>query len=79
MRTICADEARTQLPKLPERVIKGERITITKHGIPVAVLGPSKPMRKTKPEKVIAELRRFQDKRSPDGISLREMIEKGRR
>jgi prevent-host-death family protein len=37
METIGAYEAKTHLPKLLERVIKGERITITKYGVPVAV------------------------------------------
>ncbi|MFP4085845.1 MAG: type II toxin-antitoxin system Phd/YefM family antitoxin, partial [Desulfobacteraceae bacterium] len=38
METVGAYEAKTHLPKLLERVMKGERITITKHGVPVAVL-----------------------------------------
>ena len=38
METVGAYEAKTHLPKLLERVLKGERITITKHGVPVAVL-----------------------------------------
>jgi prevent-host-death family protein len=40
METIGAYEAKTHLPKLLERVAEGERITITKHGVPVAVLEP---------------------------------------
>jgi prevent-host-death family protein len=79
METVGAYEAKTHLPKLLERVIKGERITITKHGIPVAVLQPPESARKAEPKKVIAELRKFRDKRRLNGISLREMIEEGRR
>ena len=79
MNTVGAYEAKTHLPKLLERVMKGERITITKHGIPVAVLQPPEPVRKTEPKKVIAELRKFQNKQRLDGIPLREMIEEGRR
>lgn len=33
-------EAKTQLPRLLERVRKGERITITRHGKPIAELCP---------------------------------------
>jgi len=40
MESIGACEAKTQLSRLLERVAKGERITITKHGVPVAVLQP---------------------------------------
>ncbi|MBW2098933.1 MAG: type II toxin-antitoxin system prevent-host-death family antitoxin [Deltaproteobacteria bacterium] len=54
METVGAYEAKTHLPKLLERVIKGERITITKHGIPVAVLQPPESLRKAEPKRVIA-------------------------
>ncbi len=79
METIGAYEAKTHLPKLLERVIKGERITITKHGVPVAVLPPPLPLRKSEPNTVIAELRKFREKRTLKGLSIRDMIEEGRR
>ena len=79
METIGAYEAKTHLPKLLERVMKGERITITKHGIPVAVLQPPPALRKTEPKKVIAELRKFRENQTLKGLSLRDMIEEGRR
>ena len=79
METVGAYEAKTHLPKLLERVIKGERITITKHGVPVAVLQPPLPLRKTEPRKVIAELRKFRENNTLNGLSIRDMIEKGRR
>ena len=79
METVGAYEAKTHLPKLLERVIKGERITITKHGVPVAVLQPPLSLRKTEPRKVIAELRKFREKHTLKGHSIRDMIEEGRR
>ena len=79
METIGAYEAKTHLPKLLERVIKGERITITKYGVPVAVLQPPESIRRTAPKQVIAELREFRRKHRLDGLSLRDMIEEGRR
>lgn len=79
METIGAYEAKTHLPKLLERVIKGEQITITKHGVPVAVLQPPLPLRKTEVTKVIAELRKFRDSHALKGDSIREMINEGRR
>jgi len=78
METVGAYEAKTHLPKLLERVIKGERIIITKHGVPVAVLQPPLPLRKTEPRKVIAELRKFREKQTLKGLSIRDMIEEGR-
>ena len=79
METIGAYEAKTHLPKLIERVIKGGRITITKHGVPVAVLQPPPHLRKTEPKKVIAQLRKFREKHTLKGPSIRDMIEEGRR
>src|ERR1700719_1163578 len=40
MATVGSFEAKTHLSALLDRVAKGERITITKHGVPVAVLIP---------------------------------------
>jgi len=78
METVGAYEAKTHLPKLLERVIKGERITITKHGVPVAVLQPPESLRKVEPKQVIAELRNFRAKHHLNGLSIHEMIEEGR-
>jgi prevent-host-death family protein len=77
--SVGAYEAKTHLPKLLERVMKGERITITKHGVPVAVLEPPDLGKAVDTKTVIAELRRFRDTHSLGGPSLRDMIEEGRR
>jgi prevent-host-death family protein len=79
METVGAYEAKTHLPKLLERVLKGERITITKHGVPVAVLQPPDPEKKYDTESVIAEIRKLRDKHNLNGLTIREMIEDGRR
>lgn len=79
METVGAYEAKTHLPKLLERVLKGERITITKHGVPVAVLQPPDPYKRVDTQSVIHELQKFRDKHSLGGISIRDMIEEGRR
>ncbi len=79
METVGAYEAKTHLSKLLERVIKGEQITITRHGVPVAILQPPVPLRKSEPRKIIAELRKFREKHTLKGLSIRDMIEEGRR
>ena len=43
MKSVGSYEAKTQSPLLLGRVEKGESITITKHGKPVAVLSPAQP------------------------------------
>ena len=40
MTKVGAYEAKTHLPRLLEKVRRGERITITKHGVSVAMLVP---------------------------------------
>ena len=41
MRNIGAYEAKTHLPRLLDRVARGESLTITRHGHPVARLVPA--------------------------------------
>ncbi len=79
MQTMGAYEAKTHLPKLLERVSKGERITITKHGVPVAVLQPFDPAKSRNTGAVITALRKFREKNTLSGLSIRKMIEEGRR
>ena len=76
---IGAFEAKTQLSRLLDRVRKGERIIITKHGMPVAELVP---IRKTTPASItsaieeLAEIRK-RTKHGPE--TLRHLREEGRR
>ena len=79
MATIGAYEAKTHLPALLERVRKGERITITKHGVPIAVLQPLEGAAAVDPVETIAEIREFRRGKNLDGLSIREMIEEVRR
>lgn len=59
MSEVGAYEAKTNLPRLLKRVAKGERITITKHGVPVAKLVPPHQGRRRPVADVLADLRRF--------------------
>ena len=79
MESIGADEAKTHLPKLLERVARGEKIIITKHGVPVAILQPIDPKQRSEPGQVIEQIKKFRSKNRLDGVSLRELIEEGRR
>ena len=79
MPKVGAYDAKTHLPKLLERVEKGERFVITKHGKPVAELVP---VTKRSPESIRAaleSLKAFQAAHSLGGVSVREMMEQGRR
>ncbi len=76
---VGAYEAKTHLPSLLERVQHGERVTITKHGVPVAMLVPVVPVTKPDIHAVIDELKTFAKGHTAGGMTLREMIEEGRR
>jgi prevent-host-death family protein len=83
MQTVGAYEAKTHLPKLLEQVAMGEAITITKHGVPVALLTPiQRPGRLNRNREltsVIEDLRALKRETSLSGLSIKELIEEGRR
>lgn len=79
MARVGAYEAKTHLSRLLDRVAKGEWITITKHGRPLAVLKPVSDQKLRELTEVIAELLEFRRGRTLGGLPVREMIEEGRR
>lgn len=79
MSEIGASEARTHLPQLLARGRKGERFVITKNGNPVAELIPFRKRDQEKIRGAIEDLKAFQKAHSLDGLSVREIIEEGRK
>ncbi len=79
MRRIGAYEAKTHLPRLLDEVADGEPVTITKHGVPVAVLAPATPRPSRSTQEAITELRVFRRTHALAGLPLRELIDEGRR
>ena len=78
MGTVGTYEVKTHLSSLLARVEKGERITITRHGVPVAVMVPATPGRKTVVE-AIDDIRELRADMRFDGLDLKELIQEGRR
>jgi prevent-host-death family protein len=76
---IGAEEARTHLSSLLDRVATGEQITITRHGTPVARLVPARPAASAELADVIARLQEFNKGRTLHGLGIRNLIGKGRR
>jgi len=79
MPILGAYEAKTHLPRLLERVEKGERFIITKHGRPVAEL---RPVARRSPERrraIIQRMKRFQKHHQLDGVTIRDLIDEGRK
>lgn len=80
MAEVGAYEARTHFSRLLERVRKGERITITRYGAPVAMLVP---VEQTKRQRLVSEtieeILEFRKHHKLDGLTIRELIDEGRR
>jgi prevent-host-death family protein len=79
MRRVGSYEAKTHLPRLLDEVSRGETITITKHGVPVAVLSPLVESGMAGVPEVAAGLRAFRSGHSLGGLTIRELIDEGRR
>jgi len=77
--SVGAYEAKTHLPQLLERVERGETITITRHGRPIAVLQPAREGGGVTVAQAIAGLRESRKGRNLGKVTIRELIEDGRR
>ncbi|MFC0865800.1 type II toxin-antitoxin system Phd/YefM family antitoxin [Sphaerimonospora cavernae] len=78
MESVGAYEAKTYLPRLLDEVAAGKTIVITKHGTPVARLTPAQG-EQTPPEDVINALRHARHGVTLGDLSIRDLIEEGRR
>ena len=79
MSEIGASEAKTNLPGLLARVQAGERFVITRHKRPVAELIPFRERDSGGIRAAIDDLKAFQKTHSLGGITVRQMVEEGRR
>ena len=75
---IGAYEAKTHLPALLERVARGERFTITKHGRPIARLVPVERTSPDRRREAIERLKVFREGQTLD-VPVKELINQGRR
>ncbi len=79
MKKVGAYEAKTHLPGLLKEVSKGARISITRRGVPVAMLVPASPADKTSVLETIRKIKEFRRGILLGSVPIREMIEEGRR
>jgi prevent-host-death family protein len=79
METVGAYEVKTHLSGLLRRVESGESFTITKNGVPVARLVPIEEKPKPDLQQIAAELRAFRKAHPLNGISIKDLINEGRR
>jgi prevent-host-death family protein len=74
---VGAYEAKTHLPALLERVQRGEQITITKHGKPIARLVPIRGSDPDRRAQAIEKLKEFAKGRTL-GVPVKQLINEGR-
>ena len=80
METIGTFEAKTHLSQLLDRVAKGEKITITRHGVPAALLVPAEPTeQKLSHEEIVEGMRALRKRVKPGRTTVRDMANEGRR
>lgn len=86
MEKVGSFAAKTHLPRLLDKVARGERFTITRNGLPVAILIPFEEQRAEQVGEVIARIKELRDAiaaRAPAHPAatpgeIREMIAEGR-
>lgn len=76
---IGAFEAKTHLSRLLERVRAGERITITKHGVPVAELVPPRTAPTPEIERIIKEIKELRSRTGVADQTIATLVAEGRR
>lgn len=79
MKTVGAFEAKTHLNELLKRVSKGETIRITLRGTPVAKLVPAREDEQRDLKRTVREIREIRKGASLGGLTIRELIDEGRR
>ena len=79
METTIEHEAQTSLSQLLERVSQGERITITKHGVPVAVMKAPDDAQLHPYRESVREMQAFEEYNLTRGdCTVRDAINEGR-
>lgn len=79
MKNVGAYEAKTHLSELLDEVSRGARISITRKGVPVAVMVPASPKGKADVAGAIRKLKEFRKGVTLGGISIRDLVGAGRR
>ena len=79
MTSVGAFDAKTHLNELLQRVSKGETIRITRRGVPVAKLVPPDDGEKEDARNLVEGIRQLRKGATLGGITIRELIDDGRR
>ncbi|MBN1266370.1 MAG: type II toxin-antitoxin system prevent-host-death family antitoxin [Anaerolineales bacterium] len=78
MSTIGAYQAKTEFSNLIKKVMRGERIIITRYGEPVAMISPIKDAPSRPIIEIIEDIEVFRKDHRLENLTVREMLEEGR-
>lgn len=79
-KTVGAFEAKTHLSELLDQAARGQRFTITKRGKPVAMLVPLEEQPRMTVDEAMAAMDEIRSRVTlGEGLTVRELIEEGRR
>ena len=79
MAKLGLNDAKKRLSELVDRVAQGERITITRQGVPVAVLVPIDEDEVVSVAEAARRLRKIRELVTPDDVTIRQLRDEGRR
>ena len=81
MKTIGLFEAKQKLSELVERAGEGEQIGITRRGRLAAMLVPAREDKKVNLKEIFADIERIRKRAKPlpKGMTIKDLIEEGRR
>jgi prevent-host-death family protein len=82
MTTIGFYEARTHFSQLLDEVARGKKVLITRHGKPAALLTPPPAEDKKDVREVIRQMKEYSRRQARTlgpGLTIRDLIEEGRR
>ena len=79
MREFSSYEAKTHLAELLRYAKQGEKVLITKHNTPIAVIIPPPHAKKKSVKEVVNGLKVFRNQISLKGLKIKDLIEEGRK
>jgi prevent-host-death family protein len=79
MRKIGAYELKTHLSEVLDAVEHGQTVLVTRHGRPIARISPDAADQRQQASEAVQSLLKFPRTPLPKGVSVRSLIEEGRR
>ena len=77
---VGAYDAKTHFSEIQERVVAGEQITITRHGVPIARLVPVRAVSSSEERRaVVAAMREVASRNRLAGLKVKDLIAEGRK